>query len=53
MARAKPAQQIFNLVQRLNGSGGIVDGRRERPYRDIHQKPQRVLRILIKGALAL
>src|SRR6185312_438019 len=44
-------QVILNLIERLNGGGGIVYRRRQRLDCDVDEQAKGVLRILVKGAI--
>src|SRR4051794_29928004 len=47
----QPDQQVLDLVERLDCSRWIVDGRRERLDRDIDQQTEGVLGVLLERTL--
>jgi hypothetical protein len=53
MSCTETAQQIFDLVQSLDGGGGIVDGLGQCLYGEIDEETQRVSGVLLKGAFPL
>jgi hypothetical protein len=46
-------QQIFDVVQRLDGGGGVVDSWGQRLDSDIHQETEGILGVLLKRAFPL
>ena len=51
--RAETAQEVLELVDRLDRGRRIVDRRRQRLDGDVDQKPDRIFWVLLEGALAL
>ena len=51
--RAKTAQEVLELVDSLDRRRRIVDRRRQRLYRDIDKKPDRIFWVLLEGSFAL
>jgi hypothetical protein len=51
LAPAQAMQEIFQLIDRLDGRRWIVDGRRQRLDGDIHQEADRIFGVLFEGAL--
>ena len=48
---AEAEQEVLHLVEGLHGGRGVVDGRRERLDRDVHEDADRVLGVLLERAL--
>jgi hypothetical protein len=49
--RAHPAHDHLERVDRLDGRGGVVDSRRQRPDRRVHDDADRELGVLLDGSL--
>src|SRR5688572_11352928 len=47
---AQAQQEVADLIERLDGSRRVVDGGRQRSYRDIDEQADCVLRVLLERA---